>query len=39
MDHKVKDIKLAQSGRLKIEWAESRMPVLMHLLEKYRKEK
>ncbi|HEB30574.1 MAG TPA: adenosylhomocysteinase [Spirochaetes bacterium] len=39
MEYKVKDIKLADSGRLKIEWAESRMPVLMHLMEKYRKEK
>ncbi len=31
MNHKVADIKLADSGRLKIEWAESRMPVLMQL--------
>ena len=37
MDYKVKDIALADAGRLKIEWAESRMPVLMHLREKYGK--
>jgi adenosylhomocysteinase len=34
---KVKDIKLAAEGRMKIEWAESRMPVLMALREKYRR--
>ncbi|MGI0085011.1 MAG: adenosylhomocysteinase, partial [Nitrososphaerales archaeon] len=28
---KIKDLKLAPSGRKKIEWAESRMPVLMKL--------
>ena len=31
MSHKVADLKLAERGRLKIEWAESRMPVLMAL--------
>ncbi len=40
MDHKegaykVKDLSLADAGRLKMEWAESRMPVLMQLREKY----
>ena len=40
MDHKegaykVRDLSLADAGRLKIEWAESRMPVLMSLREKY----
>jgi adenosylhomocysteinase len=40
MDHKegqykVRDLGLADAGRLKIEWAESRMPVLMSLREKY----
>ena len=40
MDHKegrykVKDLALADAGRLKIEWAESRMPVLMKLREEY----
>jgi len=35
---KVADLKLADKGRLRIEWAESRMPVLMALRERYRKE-
>jgi len=40
MDHKegaykVKDLSLADAGRLKMEWAESRMPVLMQLRDKY----
>ncbi len=44
MDHKegaykVKDLQRAESGRLLMEWAESRMPVLMHLREKYATEK
>ncbi len=44
MDHKqnvykVKDLNLAKEGKLRIEWAESRMPVLMALREKYRKTK
>jgi len=38
-NYKVADLELAEAGRLKIEWAESRMPVLQHLSEKYRKEK
>jgi len=38
MNHKVADLKLAEQGRLKIEWAESRMPVLMALREKARAE-
>jgi adenosylhomocysteinase len=37
--YKVKDIKRAEEGRLRIEWAESRMPVLMALREKYAKTK
>jgi adenosylhomocysteinase len=32
---KVADLKLADQGRLKIKWAESRMPVLMHLRAEY----
>ena len=36
---KVKDLSLAAAGRKKIEWAESRMPVLMSLREKYSKTK
>jgi adenosylhomocysteinase len=35
--YKVRDISLAKAGKLRIEWAESRMPVLMALREKYRK--
>lgn len=43
MDHKegrykVADLGLAEAGRLKIEWAESRMPVLMKLREQYASE-
>lgn len=37
--YKVKDLSLAKAGKLRIEWAESRMPVLMALREKYRKSK
>ncbi len=42
MDHlegryKVADLSLADAGRLKIEWAESRMPVLMKLRDEYAK--
>jgi adenosylhomocysteinase len=37
-NHKVADLKLAEQGRLKIEWAESRMPVLMALREKAKTE-
>lgn len=33
---KVKDLKLASQGKKKIEWAESRMPVLAALREKYK---
>jgi len=36
---KVKDLGLAAAGKLRVEWAESRMPVLMALREKYRKTK
>jgi len=39
MDHKIKDIGLAEQGRKKIEWAESRMPVLMALRQRYGKQK
>jgi adenosylhomocysteinase len=39
MRYKVKDIGLSKNGDLKIEWAESRMPVMMHLRERYRQEK
>ena len=33
----VRDIKLAEEGRMLIQWAESRMPVLMHIRDKYQK--
>ena len=40
MDHKegaykVRDLGMADAGRMRIEWAESRMPVLMRLREQY----
>jgi adenosylhomocysteinase len=38
MSYKVADLKLAEQGRMKIEWAESRMPVLMALREKAKAE-
>lgn len=37
--YKVRDLKLAQEGRKKIQWAESRMPVLMELRKEYSKTK
>jgi S-adenosylhomocysteine hydrolase len=37
--YKVADISLAAEGRQLIAWAESRMPVLGALCEKYRKTK
>lgn len=37
-NYKVRDLSMAEAGKLKIEWAESRMPVLMALREKYRSE-
>jgi len=37
MNYKVANLELAEQGRLKIRWAESRMPVLMALREKYSK--
>ena len=36
---KVADLSLAEAGKLKIEWAEARMPVLIALREKYRQTK
>ena len=35
-NYKVADIGLAERGRLQIEWAEARMPVLMALREQMR---
>jgi adenosylhomocysteinase len=37
--YKVKDLSLAKAGKMRIEWAESRMPVLMAIREKYKKSK
>jgi adenosylhomocysteinase len=37
--YKVRDIKLAEQGRMKIQWAESRMPVMMELRKRYEKTK
>ena len=37
--HDVKDIKLAQKGKLRIEWAAREMPVLSSITERFRKEK
>ncbi|MFH1132372.1 MAG: adenosylhomocysteinase [Pseudomonadota bacterium] len=39
MNYKVADLGLADAGRLRIQWAESRMPVLMALRERYSKSK
>ncbi len=36
---KVKDLKLAKQGKLKIEWAESRMTVLMQIKKEFSKKK
>ncbi|HOB51304.1 MAG TPA: adenosylhomocysteinase [Acidobacteriota bacterium] len=38
MEHKIKDIALAEQGALKVRWAESRMPVMMALRERFAKE-
>ena len=34
-NYKVADLDLAPSGRMKIDWAESRMPVMMALREEH----
>jgi len=39
MDYKVKDIGLAEKGKLKIEWAEEHMPVLGKIRERFKREK
>ena len=38
-DYKVKDIGLAEEGRMLIEYAETHMPVLMHLRKRYSESK
>ncbi|MEW6675111.1 MAG: adenosylhomocysteinase [Nitrospirota bacterium] len=37
--HDIKDIKLANKGRLRIEWAAQEMPVLKGIVERFKKEK
>src|SRR5256885_13436877 len=37
--HDVKDLKLAEKGRGRIEWASRSMPVLANIQERFRKEK
>lgn len=39
MDYKVKDLDLADEGRLLIEWAEDHMPVLSLIRERFQREK
>jgi adenosylhomocysteinase len=39
MDHDVKDMSLAEKGRLRIEWAEMSMPVLRKVRERFLAEK
>lgn len=39
MDYHIKDISLAELGKLKIEWAERHMPVLLMIRERFSKEK
>lgn len=39
MEYDVKDLKLAEKGRLRMEWAERFMPVLAHIKKKFAKEK
>ncbi|MBI1824533.1 MAG: adenosylhomocysteinase [Nitrospirae bacterium] len=39
MDYDIKDIKLAEKGKLRIEWAEQNMPVLRLIKKRFKKEK
>ncbi len=39
MDYDIKDISLADKGKLRIEWADKRMPVLALIRERFKKEK
>ncbi len=39
MDYDIKDIKLANKGALRIEWARNNMPVLALVAERFKKEK
>ncbi len=39
INHDVKDMSLAEGGRLRIEWAEREMPVLRQIHERFKKER
>lgn len=39
MSFKIKDLNLAEHGRLQVEWAEKHMPVLMRIRERFSREK
>ena len=39
IDHDIKDIKLAEGGRRRIDWAEREMPVLRSIRERFEKER
>ncbi|MEN8242420.1 MAG: adenosylhomocysteinase, partial [Chloroflexota bacterium] len=39
MEYDIKDIKLAEGGRRRIDWAEREMPVTRTILERFKKEK
>lgn len=39
MDYHIKDLSLAEKGKLRIEWAEQDMPVLRQIRERFEKEK
>ena len=39
MDYDIKDLSLAEKGRLRMEWAEMAMPVLRLIRERFEKEK
>ncbi len=39
MDYHIKDISLAEQGRLKVEWAEKHMPVLLLIRKRFAKDK
>ena len=39
IDYDIKDLKLAEKGKLKMEWAERYMPVLSSIKQRFAKEK
>ena len=39
MDYDIKDPKLAEGGRRRIQWAEREMPVLRSIYERFKKER